>query len=209
MTTVSQDASQLGRAIELVVADYREEGYPEATVEEALSSTLAELDLDDIANLSSGADPVLSPEVAKAYREVLTADRADITRETGIALTGAAAARGGETDSPGGEPPYTWLGAPACPPSSGTAAVRNHLTPTRGHSAGYDGAYARRYGRELPAAAVSNGRAVVEVEHPDAATAVAAAAAAVAQANGLAQDEPVIVVVSEDVPDWVAEDPGF
>jgi hypothetical protein len=106
--------------------------------------------------------------------------------------------------------PYPWLGAPAAEPQSARSVVRAGLTPQAGHSAGYDGAYAgRRYADELPAAAVARGDAVVEVEHPDAATAVAAAATAVAQANSLDPEQPVVVVVAEDVPDWVDEDPGY
>ncbi|GAA0897624.1 hypothetical protein [Pseudonocardia zijingensis] len=67
----------------------------------------------------------------------------------------------------------------------------------------------RRRADELPETAMERGDAIVEVEHPDAATAVAAAATAVAQANHLAPEQPVVVVVAEDVPDWVDEDPGF
>jgi hypothetical protein len=66
----------------------------------------------------------------------------------------------------------------------------------------------RRYAGEITEAALDRGHAVAQVEHRDAASAVAAAAAAVAHANGLASDQPVIVVVAEDVPDWVDEDPG-
>lgn len=87
--------------------------------------------------------------------------------------------------------------------------------PTQGHAAGSrqadEGALApqRRYAGEITEAALDRGHAVAEVDHPDAATAVAAAAAAVAQANGLGPDQPVIVVVAEDIPDWIEEDPGF
>jgi hypothetical protein len=118
----------------------------------------------------------------------------------------AAAYPDGEAD----ERPYSWLGGRVCEPASARAVARNGLTPTRGHSAGYDGAYVgRRYAGEITDAALARGHAVAEVEHPDAATAVAAAATAVAQANGLDPHTPVIIVVAEDVRAACDEDGGF
>lgn len=64
--------AQLAAAIDLVVAFYRDECKPNATVREAIESTRSEVDLTDIDILAS-SEAWMSAELADANRLVLTA----------------------------------------------------------------------------------------------------------------------------------------
>jgi Mrp family chromosome partitioning ATPase len=95
------------------------------------------------------------------------------------------------------------------PANRAPAAVGAGAASISGHE-NYHGAYSgRRYADELTEAATSRGLGVSFAEHPDAATAVTAAAAAVARANGVDPNQPVIVVVADDVHAACDEDGGF